>query len=205
MNCSVNLVPTARRQARVRLARRNAWFTAGGAALLVASLAWLLQQTAAGAYGRLREDCQALEVQRADVDRLLVMAGAERDRLFDELRTVSGARRPQPWPSRLLKLTESTPKDVFFTALNIVTPRDFSQGRGARGAGADAPLVGDRSQTLKITGYALDHNALIQLLSTLQSLPDFGRVELVRATSEEVRGGTWVEFEIMCFTQEGRS
>jgi hypothetical protein len=99
---------------------------------------------------------------------------------------------------------------VFLTALNIVTPQDLSRRPGQfPPSGAPDAVAGaaagelERPQTLQVSGFALDHNALIQLLSALQALREFGKVELLRATSEDVRGSTWVAFEIVCETKGG--
>jgi hypothetical protein len=65
-------------------------------------------------------------------------------------------------------------------------------------------------QTVRLLGYALDHGALLQFLNTLQGLPGWRHVELVRAAQEPFRTGQAVMFELdgeveQCGGAEGTS
>jgi len=207
MSCSVNLVPAAQLHRRTRGRRRTRWVwmcsTVG--VLLVAG--WGIRQAAAAALTHLTHRAGALDVQRTEVKRRLAAAETRRDALLDQLRTVAAARCPQPWPRRLMTLTSQAPEGVFLTVMNVSTPEESAAGtprtqtrRPAESKADEKGLahVGREAQTVRLMGYALDHGALLQFVSAVQSLPEWEHVELVRAAQEPYRGGTAVSFELDC-------
>jgi hypothetical protein len=171
------------------------------AGLLIAA-GWSVQRAAAAVVARLSYEVAALEVQRTEAQRRLVNAGAQRSQLLARLQTVASARRPQPWAQRLTALTREAPQGIFLTAVTIAEG-DRSPAAGPLGP-AERNLSPSGRQSVRLLGYALDHGALIQLLNTLQNLPGWQQVELVRATAEPFRRGSAVAFELACQTQEDR-
>ncbi len=220
MNCSVNLVPTARMHARARARRRTGWITACAALTVLVAAGWSTHITAAGALGRLSDEVAALEQQQAQVHQRLAATGARRTALLAQLQALGAARCPQPWPRRLLMLTREAPAGVVLTALEMITPdpaqASTGRGRARPGAARNHRLEAGatkteeqhpanqaaRTQAVKLLGYALDHGALIQFLNTLQGLPGWTQVELVRAVQQPYHSGFVVAFELDCRTQE---
>lgn len=211
MSVSVNLVPTAWVEARARAGRRTAWLSVVAGAAIVVGAGWGLHRTATAALDRLGGELRGLETHRADAQRRLIAASAERTRLLERLRAVCAARRPQPWAHRLAALMRETPEGVFLTALTVnapgAAPAAAARGPARRAAAAPRPepaaaRAAPGAQDVRLLGYALDHGALIQLLNTLQGRPGWQQVELVRATLEPLRGGSAVAFEVACVVQE---
>jgi hypothetical protein len=216
MNCSVNLVPTARLHAHARTRRRNRWLAACASLAVLVAIGWSVQHAAQAALARLAEDVSALELQRSEVQRRLVSADAQRTHLLQRLEIVSAARRPQPWAGRLVRLTREAPEGVFLTSLDITAtdgdnpatrnaapprPAPVATGRET-GKPAGTPPTDTAgkppSQAVRVLGYALDHAALLQFVNTLQRLPGWQQVELVRATQDPLRGGQAIAFELDC-------
>ena len=210
----VNLVPATRRHAQACVRRRVAWV--GSCALLAALLAltWGAQRIAASAVVQLGNEVAALDAQRAEFTRRMAATNARRAQLLGRLQTVAAARRPQAWPRRLVTLAREAPEGVFLTGITIATPvRDPGpapvQNREARPVAAGRPpaqraVAGGEMQSVRLLGYALDHGALLQFLATLQRLPGWRQVELIRATQEPYRGALAVAFELEGRTQEER-
>jgi Tfp pilus assembly protein PilN len=207
MNCSVNLVPAAQLIRRAHHRRQSAWIVTGVILCGLMGGAGLLHRTAAGAVEREAARVQAFEQQRATTQRKLVAAEAERAALIQQLQIVAGARHAQPWAQRLTALTQAAPEGVFLTTIEIgaASPRSAAGSLVRTSSSRSRPLddqpnaPGSTRQIVRLTGHALDHGALIQLLNTLQALPGWGQAELIRATSEH---GTTVTFELACETQE---
>jgi hypothetical protein len=206
MSCSVNLVPAARLVTRARTRRRSAW---AGTCVVAAGLVaggWLLHRTAEGALERLAGRVSSLETRRAQVQAQVSAADAERTALFEQLRTIAGARHPQPWARRLMRLAQHAPEGVFLTTIEIASSgkgaaaqRGRVRPRGEETRPGEQAKDGAVNQVVNLTGYALDHGALIQLLNTLQTLPEWGQAELIQATSD--RGAT-VQFQVACRLEE---
>ena len=220
MNYSVNLVPVARLQARIRTQRRTGWMGAGVTAAALLAIGWGSQHAATSAVRRLTNDVTALDVQRSETQRALLAANGRRTQLLGKLQTVTAAKRPQPWAQRLVTLTREAPPGVFLTAVNISAPDvEKSPAPAARPASVagqpkeDAasprppPTQGGASpevRAVRLLGYAIDHPTLLQFLNTLQGLPGWRHVELIRASQEPYRGGLAIGFELDCRTEEDR-
>jgi len=207
MNCSVNLVPAARLTTRTRRHRRSAWIATSVVVCGLLGGAVLLHRTAEGALQRLSKRVDEIEQQRATTQRQLVTAETERVALLQQLQIVAGAKHTQPWARRLTKLTQAAPDGTCLTTIEIGATAAQAAG-GTRNRArpttgelpAGKPEAGESSeQIVRLSGYAIDHGALIQLLNIIQTLPGWGQAELVRATSER---GAAVTFELSCATQE---
>lgn len=212
MNCSINLVPLVRLQAQARIRRRMGWIAACTTLGVVLLAGWGIQRAAAGAVAHLTTDVGALQVQRTEIQRRLLAATSQRTRLLDQLKTIAAARHSQPWPRRLVTLTHVVPEGVFLTNIDVSTP-DSNPGApsitpAARTTGAPPgppPPPKPAVQVVHVRGYAANHEALVELLNTLQKLPDWTHVELVRANLEPRRDSSVVAFELDCRTVEGGS
>ncbi|MGD8453710.1 MAG: PilN domain-containing protein [Phycisphaerae bacterium] len=94
------------------------------------------------------------------------------------------------------------------TATGRTTPTGSPQAQASSLSPPQAPQASPpqapQAQAVRLVGYAVDHGALIQMLQTLESDPEWGQVELVRATLEPLRGGVAVAFQFDCRTGEGR-
>jgi Tfp pilus assembly protein PilN len=208
MNCSVNLVPVAWHHARTRARRKSHWLVAGGAALLLVGLGWGTHHAASLALGQLADEVEGLTVQRAEAQRRLATLAEQRDGLVERLQTLAEARRPQMWSRRLVELTQNIPDRVFLTTLTLTSLGDPSGGvRRTRLqipalASGSTNSIAQGEQAVQLLGHALDLPSLIQFLKTLQSLPGWRSVELIRATQQPVRDATAVSFELDCRTSE---
>ncbi len=205
MSAGVNLVPHAFLRARRRSRRRNAWLAVVAATAFLFLMGWGGQRLAAHALHTVEYQVENIEQQRSDVQRQLLMAAGRRSELVDQLRTVTESRRPQPWAQRLTTLTDVVPAGVLITSIDIGTGGRVVVGnrRPPRGPANTAANATDHNlQPVQMRGHALDHGALIQMLNTLQQLPGWTQVELVRATLGPFRTGAAVAFELDCQTLE---
>lgn len=213
MNRSVNLVPLVRLQDQGRIRRRTRWLGIGALLVLLLIAGWGVQRMALGAVNRLTTAVGALQVQRTEIQRRLLAAAAQRTRLLEQLKAIATARHPQPWPRRLVTLTRVVPEGVFLTSVDVSTPEGAGVAvstpaprTGSPPPGpAPAPPLNARPQVVHLRGYAVNHDALVELLNAVQKLPDWTHVELVRANLEPRRDGNAVAFELDCRAAEGGS
>lgn len=210
---AVNLVPVGRFQAHARRRRQSAWVVACTVAGVLAAAGWGIQRTLSGMLVGLARKVDHVELQCTEAQRQLIAGAARRSQLLAQLNTIATARRPQTWAQRLVDLTSDAPDGVFLTAIQIGSTDVSSAPAPANspprvtaspppGKSAPPPTAEDSAQRVRLTGYATDHAALIQLLNTLQNEPGWRQVELVRATSEPLRSGFAVAFELACLTRE---
>ena len=217
MTCSVNLVPVARWHARRRARRGRIWLGLCTGLFLLLATAWAAERTAASALARLSDMVSGLELRRTEVQRRLILAEQQRTRLIEQLQTVAGARRPQAWPSRLVALMRETPPGVFLTGLHVdpsielETPEKSpanptTQAASVRRGGPDTRRS---AAPVRLVGYAVSHDTLLQFLHALQSdadgAPAWHQVELIRATQEPYQAGLLVAFELACRVEKERS
>lgn len=208
MSCSINLVPFPRQQARNRVRRRTAWVALNAAAAAILITAWAIHRSAESSVGTLQHEVDTLHLQRAEVQRRLLVANTERTQLLRRLMTVANVRRSNPWARRLAALTVAAPDGICLTGLSV-TPLDQrqraaqydNQGKSQDKDTADAKPV----QELRLRGYAGDHGVLIRLINALQELPDFDDPKLVRAATEALGSGQAVAFEVACVAPEADS
>lgn len=53
-------------------------------------------------------------------------------------------------------------------------------------------------RTVRLSGYALDHERLKEFIEAARRVPDWRRVELVRASRETYAGGPAIAFQLEC-------
>ncbi len=205
--CSVNLVPVAQCADRDRNYRRTAWIIICAVAGVLLGTGWGIQHLTTGALEQVANAVDELDVQRTEIQRRMMMANARRAELLNELRTIAATRKPQPWARRLTDLMREAPAGIYLTALDI-----GPAGGGPRGSKANRPgrqQAGDSGAapselSVRLSGYAPGHDALLQLVNTLQDQPDWQRVELVRAIQESRSDGPAIAFDLDCTAPEGR-
>lgn len=210
MSCSVNLVPTQRLTQRRRARRCTSWTVACLAAGLAVAAGWAVQQMGAGAVAHLRQRVQSTEQERARLQRELTLADVQRGALLTRLEAVTAARRPQPWPQRLVSLTREAPPAVFLTDLTMGQPGQAGAPNRAQTGALGTSRARERRggqlpeglQRVEMLGFALDHGALLQFVNTLQGLPGWEQVELVKASLGPYRSGEAIAFELDCRTRE---
>lgn len=200
MNCAVNLVPATRLHTRTRLRRRRAWLATCAALGILLASAWLLRYAAQRQLVRLAGDVSALEAQRDNVQRRLVAIDARRQQILSELRGVALARRPQPWPQRLLALTRQAPAGVVLTSLRMQTRTADTAVPAETTAAAEVPTT---TQIVQMQGFALEHADLIGFVHVLETQPEWDSVELVQATRASYLSGQAVMFEVSAAAPEG--
>jgi|GEM_PF-569192 len=204
-HAGVNLVPTVRLLARCRGRRQRIWLAVCAAGALLVAVGWGIQRSAGSVLTHLVAQVRTCETRGAELQRRLTAAAQQRAAALEEFETYAAIRHPQPWPARLLALSQLAPPEVFLTGLTI-TPPGSAESRGA--AAERRPLAADpvgTARQVRLRGYATDHAALIQLLNTLQTLPGWKQVDLVRATVEPFRSGSAVAFELSCLAVEDGS
>lgn len=214
MSCSVNLVPSVPLQVRRRNRRRKLWLGVSTLVAFVIAGGWITRQATAQVLERLVARVAELDGQRSDLEHRLVAAAARRTQLLEQLGTAAAARHPQPWAGRFLALNREMPEGIFLTTIELALPDDGGarRPRNVPGAGriasvggavsAGEPEAGSLDRRVRMHGFALDHGALIQALNTLQRLPGWQEVELVRATLEDLGQGQAVAFELSCVSPE---
>ncbi len=216
MNCSVNLVPRNKLHTRRRARRRASWISVCLTAAAVGGLGVAMQFTARRAMAHIEDETEALTARRNEIRAQLATKHEAETELIGRLQTVAAAHRPQPWPRRLLALSERLPESIFLSVVQISPPerkagpdRSIPRARASREGAQPHPVMPDlapQPQTVKLRGFAMDHSELLQFIRLLQGMPDWQEVKLVRATREPYGLGQAVRFELACRTAvEGAS
>ena len=206
MNYSVNMVPQASLQAQARAHRLVRWIAACVLAALLLTAGWVVQYTATAGLAELDDRLSDLGVQRIKADAHLVSAKRRRAELAQQLQIVAATRRPQPWARRLANLTEAAPDGVLITRISIDTPAPLTERKESKkprepNEKQPAPAISDTGnarQHVRIEGHALDHGTLIQLVNSIERIPEWQDVELIRATQQRCGAALVIAFELAC-------
>jgi len=119
--------------------------------------------------------------------------------LRQQLARADALRAKNPWASLLTTVGRALPEEVWLSAL--ATSPAAPTGDGVVNIGpapGQQTVVIDAPKRLRLDGYALDHSHLYQMMSALNNLKVFGRVELAQADTEPMLRGQAVRFELEC-------
>ncbi|MBN2447267.1 MAG: PilN domain-containing protein [Phycisphaerae bacterium] len=196
----VNLVPNDCLEAQHRRARLKGWITVISAVgvLAVGCYAhyWMTRQ----AVRTLEDRLARVQATQSDLDRRVVQIQAESDATVAKAAALIGLQFDHPVPDQLRTLAVITPANVLLESLQTSAGGSAGNARGRPTPDSAAP----GGMTLHVTGYAVEHGELEQLIEGIQRVPEWHRVDLVRAVTETYRGGELLAFELLCGSQEGR-
>lgn len=211
MSCAVNLLPESCHHARRRAFRRNVWTALLLSAGLLAVGSWAVLRATDQAILRLIREFDSVQMKQSELDRHLTLAARLRNELVEQARALSALRQEQPLPAQLLALTDRAPDGVVLTEIRSAPPvaaerparRPSNTSRAAptkpsrRAARHEQPAL-----LVHMSGYALDHDELARLIDVLKAVPDWERVELLRATREPYGDGVGLAFRLECRQRE---
>jgi hypothetical protein len=215
---AVNLLPEACHNARRRAVRRNGWTVVGLTAGLLVVGAWIALGATNHVILGLHRQLVAEEAKHAELDRQLMVATTHRDQLVKRAQALAALRQQHydcpRIPEQLLALARLAPDGVVFT--------DISGTRTSRNAEGPAPSARPRSATpvtgspaaepakaararpgaeplsVRLSGYALDHQQLARLIEALRQVPQWEEPELLRAAREPYHRSEALAFRIEC-------
>lgn len=214
MSVRVNFVPLARLCEQERRRRAGRWLVANGVAALALLVVWGVGQTANHGLSRLSSGLALLEQQRAEVARRRAIVETK-ERLIDErLDLLRGMEHGQAWARRLLDIVENASDDVVLTGLQITQAARPAQTPAAAGRSDAKPTsqpstqpgqgnsAGIETFTLRVMGRAVDHDALMTVLTALQKLDGAAEARLVHATRDAGQEHGLLTFELECRIEE---
>lgn len=212
MTATLDLLPESCHSARRRMVRRNAWTVVVTIAGLLLAGAWLALRVSDRVIEQSNRELGAVQVRQSELDRQLTLATVARNDLAERGRVLSTLRQEQLLPEQLLALSAQAPDGVVLTEIGAepaLGPRRRSRRQagasrvGAVEATGDGPRQESSSLAVRMRGYAVDHNELTRLIDVLQRVPQWERVELLRAAREPYRDGEALGFQLECQPMEG--
>ncbi|GAF79460.1 unnamed protein product, partial [marine sediment metagenome] len=178
---------------------------------------WLVLRATDQAVDRLTRQFAAAQTRRSELDRQLILATKIRNDLAGRGRALSALRQAHPLPAHLLALTRQAPDGVVFTELRGQPAGDSRQPVQFRAKTARLPPANTPNQeaaapaesiaatserppplVVQMSGYAVDHDELMRLISALQRLPLWEQVVLLSATREPNDNGEVLAFRLEC-------
>lgn len=208
MSASVNLVPQSCRIARQRSARRNRWIAVATSGALMLALGGFVRISISGAVSESGERLAHLQARQLDLDRQLGMVLRTRAALYEQVRSIAALRHSQPTPEQFVALAAAAPDGVLLTDLRAeaaVAPVEPQRQKSAAPVAAAAKPGSPASQpvatplrSIHLTGYALNHEQLNELIENMRRIPNWHHVELLRAARESYGGGEAIAFRVEC-------
>jgi len=198
--CTVNLLPESCHNARRRLVRRNAWTAVAACAFILLAGTWVALRAAGHAIDGLGDELAAVQATQVELERQLVLAATARNGLADQSRGLETLRHEQPLPRQLLAVAQRAPEGIVLTEILA----DSDTGGGWNNARLVAPIITSqaasepRPLTVRISGYAVDHEELTRLIAALKDERRWEQVELLRAAREPYRQGEALAFRLEC-------
>lgn len=208
MTRGVNFIPTAFAQRTQRRRHVARWIGINAAIGLLLAIAAAAGFTAGRGAQRLARRLADLERQQADVQARAVEVDAKRLQSAARLETFTAAEHPQCWPRRFASLFESTPEDVSLSAIHVQhdpLPPSIAPTATSKPAArlALSPPPPPETGTIRVLGYAADHDALIEMLTALQAIEGVHDARLVQATRQDEQGEAVLAFELSGRLVEG--
>jgi hypothetical protein len=221
MSYAVNLLPESCHNACRRTLRRNAWTVTLLSVGLLLIGTWVALGATNRTIRRLNHEFANVQIRQSELDRQLTLAIKLRNALAQRARTLAALRQEQPLPEQLLVLTRQAPRGVVFTEI-LTRPVGSARtsSRSPSRAFPGPPSRASRPEPLKATpndlppsggplvvqmsGYAVDQDELTRLIDILQRVPQWERVELLRAAREPYRTGVALAFQLECRPAEIR-
>lgn len=200
---SVNLLPRSESNLRSRAARIRLWLavcTVEAVALL--AMGWLVAPSAGARERASRRVAYAGD--RLEQARIaLEISTQTREATLEQAKVAAQVERPRAWSPLWAFLAEQTPTEITLDELSVNVPNagpepEKAEPNAARltpSAPTDAPTV---RGTLRITGHALDHDALTRFMKVLDDSTLFRVVRLGGTRREPYLDGRAVAFTLIC-------
>lgn len=204
---SINLVPERYLTVYCQRARLQMWVSVGvvvAAAIGLAALRLGVARTYVGSMTRELGTAQAEHT--ALLQRVRLAEAAYADLVEDGL-ALARLRPDHPVPNQLAALFKNAPDGVMFERL-AAGPRQPGSGTPKLGGSRQADTAGglapdDNQLVLTLEGIALSHRDLESLTEVLADIPQWRRVNLIRAKRQPVLAGEAVGFQLECNDEEG--
>jgi len=218
MSIAVNLLPAACAFVRVRSRRLRGWCAAGALSVLIFAGAWLFRVGAGRAADRMSERVVYLETRQADVQRHLALVFRDRNQILNRVRHLAALNQEEPLPAQLVELARAIPEGVFLTEFQGRSTAQASatlapSPAAAAPPGAKAPARPAKNapprpdpvpvRTATVSGYALTHADVTQMIELIRRVHAFDRVELQKSSAERFRDVDAIAFRIECQQTEG--
>ncbi len=200
---SVNLLPRSENRAVSRAARIRLWLaicTAEAVALGV--MGWLVAPNADARLHASRRVAYAGDrLERARI--ALEALTQTRNATLEQAKIAAQVERPRAWSPLWAFLAEQTPTEITLDELSVNVPNAGPEPENASpnaaqqtpSAPSDTPTV---RGTLRITGHALDHDALTRFMKVLDDATLFRIVRLGGTRREAYLDGRAVAFTLIC-------
>ncbi len=207
MTCSVNLLPVCRLDANTRARRRAAWLVSNAALAALLAAAWLHVQMSDRIALRVHEELSRLQTEREDLERRgAAMVGRSRA-LAEEGALLERLYRDQSLPLELQALSAAAPPGVVLTefraksATVAARPPEGGASPGAREAPPGSTIkpakpVKQETLVLEVSGFALNHDAIRELIDVMTSAAGWTDVILFEATRQPLLAGEAILFRI---------
>lgn len=204
-----NLMPQACLIARQRTLRRNRWGGVVVACALALACGGFARFSTMHAVDLASDRLAHLQARQAELDRQLGILVRTRGALYEQARRLAALRQSQPLPEQLVALAAEAPGGILLTDLRAEAPAppapDAAHARptppaaaATAEASAAAQTVSSALRTIHLSGYALDHEHLTQLIESVRKIPNWQQVELVRASREPLGAGQAIAFRLEC-------
>jgi Tfp pilus assembly protein PilN len=211
MSYAVNLLPESCHNARRRARRRNAWTGILLSAGLLVIGTWAALSAADRAIQRLTREIAGLQARQSELDRQSTLAARLRNDLAQQGRALAALRQEHLLPGQLLTLAREAPGGIVLTEIRTQSAGRPRPAIPVRPQTARASTVrpqraglGDQGAAgaVQVNGYAIDHDELTRLIGTIQRIPQWEQVELLRAGREPYRSGMALAFQLECHPRE---
>ena len=204
----VNLIPDSVVRSHRRSRRIRHWIVVGAVAagLVVVPVGWQLRREAKAAelsnqkHSR-DSELAAVKADLAEINRFI-------NHLDERIDRANALRTKRSWAGLLLLLVDCMPERVWLASLATEGPRVGMSSRGAAASKNALPLAPghagpvvttlDGARSLKLAGYAVEHETLYDFMDRLKQSQAFRHIELLKAEKEPVLWSEAVRFELTC-------
>lgn len=200
---SVNLLPRSESRLRSRAARIRLWLAICTVeAVALGGVGWFVAPSAsARLYASRRVGFADDRHERARI--ALEALTQTRDATLQQAKIAAQVERPRAWSPLWAFLAERTPTEITLDELSVNVPNAGPEPENASpdtaqrrpNAPSDTPTV---RGTLRITGHALDHDALTRFMKVLDDATLFRVVRLGGTRRAAYLDGWAVAFTLIC-------
>lgn len=200
---SVNLLPRSESRLRSRGARIRLWLAICTVeAVALGGMGWLVAPSASARVHASRRVAYAGD--RLEQARIALEALTQtRNATLQQAKIAAQVERPRAWSPLWAFLAEHTPTEITLDELSVNVPNagpepenvSPSAAQRTPSAPSDTPTV---RGTLRITGHALDHDALTRFMKVLDDATLFRVVRLGGTRREAYLDGWAVAFTLIC-------
>ena len=208
----VNLIAPDVRRIQAVKRRLRQWLTVAAPIAALALLPSATEWHRRGKVDTQRRQLAAVDAELRGLRREVIASAAAVSTMESEFARARALRTKRSWAGLLSILSASMPEEVWLTSFStdrspeapgLKTIRAAPPGDpttpGSVPAGGELPVVVLQAATrIELTGFALNHERLYDLMSRLKEDGTFSNVELLKAGMEPVLEGHAVRFTLAC-------